>query len=205
MTIPTPGFTSADVATEAGISPPWNSDNAAVLALLADGALPYNSADLAGRSSADYIPNAIDIGNMTSHTADGQGFASVTSNTVTFTGINPSINVTIDTTDAEVNVFASGGGASTYALFYVYVNSTFVGSFEWSRGTNGQTTGISKTMTVNVPNNGTMYMYGEISISAFNNATGGAFATFNVKNASSGNTVLDTLTFSTSATSYTEI
>lgn len=53
MAIPTPAFTSSDVATECQLTTPWSSSHANILATLADGALPYTSAELAGRTFPD--------------------------------------------------------------------------------------------------------------------------------------------------------
>jgi hypothetical protein len=198
MAIPTPAFTSGDVATECSLTPPWAHNAASLLAILADGAVPYTSADLAGRSSSDYIPDAIGWGAIGSHTADDTGFAYADTSRETLTGVNPSISMTVDTTDAEINCTGSVPNAN-YTLD-AYVNGSLVGSVTWSRSGGGQTLGLSRSMTFNVPNNATVLFSSTLGIGGFGNATGGASATFNVKNASNGNAVLDTFTMATSAT-----
>lgn len=148
---------------------------------------------------ADLIPAAIDINDVVSFTADGFGYTDATSNTVTITGVSETISITIDSTDIEANVFALGGGLTANAIFHVYVNGSYVAGTTWARANNGQTTGISKSMTFSVPNNGTIYVFASLELAGFVDGDGGTSGTFSVKNASSGNTVLDTFALSLSA------
>ena len=200
MAIPTPGFTSANVATEAGISPPWNSNNAAVLALLADGALPYNSADLAGRSGADYIPAAVAWADIA---ADDDGSGVGMSNYVytvdqTITGINPAI--TLEISIPAFNVNCSGSQPSVYGYFDIYKNATFVTQLSHNKATSGSST-VAKSTTLSVSSGDVLAfgVYCEVYTGLLGSSGGGG-GTVSVINQSSSNTVLDTFAFTMSAT-----
>lgn len=205
MTLPSSGtITLADIATELSVSLPidLNDSNVRALAGVPSGSIVMPT-DFYGKSNVDLIPGAIDFNNMVSNTSDGFGIAEATSNTVTITGVSEPISITIDSTDIEANVFALGGGLSTGVSFYVYVNGSYAAGTSWTRTTNGQTTGIAKSLTFSVPNNGTIYVYAILQIDGFSDGDGGTSGTFSVKNASSGNAVLDTFTLSLSATVLT--
>lgn len=202
MPIPTPGFTSANVATEAGISPPWNSNNAAVLALLADGALPYNSGDLAGRSATDYIPNAMDWSNIIAPD-DGSGGGTsdyVENSNQTLAGINAAITLQISVPSFNVNRSGASGGV-TAASLDIIKNGTVVSTLTKTiSGTGSSTTSASTTVSVSSGDTLRFAAYCSVS-SALSNASGGGGGTVSVINQSSSNTVLDTFTFSMSADS----
>ena len=197
MTLPASGSISIqDIATELGVSLPLdiNAANVRTLAGVASGNIVMPN-DFWGKSNADLIPNAIDLYDVI--VTGSYGDASGVTNTVTFSGINQAINITIDTTNAEANAFTVGGGANSSIWVYAMVNGAQVGSITWSRSSNGQTTGMSRSMTFSVPVNGTLYLSCDFFTSGINNAgNGGASATLNVKNASRGNTLLDTLVVS---------
>jgi hypothetical protein len=188
MAIPTPGFTSAQVATEAGISVPWNSNNASVLALLADGALPYNSADLAGRSGTDYIPAAVDWDDLLGDDYV-TGTITVTNSNDTISSINPSISLRANVPSMSVN--CTGSGASVTGILSVYVNNTFRTSCTLNKTSPGIVT-AARSCDFTVNNGDTVYFEAELSASAFGSVSAGFDGTVSILNLSSGNTVLDT-------------
>lgn len=199
MTIPTPAFTSADVASECSLSTPWASNAAGLLAVLADGAIPYTSADLAGRSSADYVPNALAWSDFSSTTDDQSGGNYVESITQTLAGINQTITLLVDTSSWSCTV--SGDQPSGSGTLDAYVGGSSVASmslFHSSTGANNGTASRSMTFSVS---NGSVVKFGlTMNVSdGIGYANGGTGATFSVKNNSSGNTVLDTFVASCGA------
>lgn len=132
MTIPSPGFTSANVETEIGASS-FTSATAAVLALVGHGA-PYGSSDLAGKSAyTPMVATATGGGD-----AEGPGTGTVFGLAVSVTGGNPSktYNWIIQSTPAgtaeiisgqgtpecNLDVIAPGGGDTAIAIIYCAVS-----------------------------------------------------------------------------------
>jgi hypothetical protein len=138
-------------------------------------------------TAADYIPTAFNINNVS---VSGTTYAVQDSNTVTITGITTAISLTIDTTDANVN---TTNGATTLTV-YALVNAVEAGSITWTRSTNGSSTAISRSMSISVSNNDTLTISADVAGSGISAGSGGGGATISIKNASSSNTVLDTLT-----------
>lgn len=188
MTIPTPAFTSSDVATECGLSTPWASDAAGLLAVLADGALPYTSADLAGRSSADYVPAALAWNDIYSAGGTG-GYNAGSTNDQTVTGINATITILVELTGMYCNGSADNAFNGDWS-FWAVANGVSTSAISY-----GGFGGTSTSFTFTVANNQVVSFVSQLLVSdqldGAASGQGGA-ATVTIKNQSSGNTVLDT-------------
>jgi hypothetical protein len=201
MPIPTPAFSSSDVATECQLTAPWSSNHANVLATLADGALPYSSSELAGRTFPDYVPTAMNWADI-SAVPDGADagdstYAQNANNTLA--GINQTITLRISVPSFEVNCTGSGGPSVDGSLDIIK-NNTVVATLNKTRSSAGSTTSQANT-TITVASGDTLRFATYCSVGAISStASGGGGGTVSVINQSSGNTVLDTFVFSMSAT-----
>ena len=192
MPIPSPGFTSADVATEFLFTPPWNSNHPNLLTSLADGAIPYTSAELAGRTLVAFVPNAaLNWTDISSTTDDMTGVNNVETNLQVVSGINQTVTIRVDTTNWSC--VATGLGGFSSAVLSAYVNHTFVNSMSILSSNSGAANGtFANSMTFTVVNNDSIKFVLEVEVNGTAYNTGETNATFNVKNQSSANTILDT-------------
>jgi len=201
MPIPTPAFTSGDVATECQLTPPWGSAHANILATLLDGALPYTSAELAGRTFADYVPSAMDWANITAvddGTDTGNSTYAENANN-TLAGINQTLTLEISVPSFEVNC-TGAGSPSVDGNLDIIKNGSVVATLNKTRSSAGSTTSAAST-TITVVSGDTLRFATYCTVSTiFGVASGGGGGTVSVINQSSSNTVLDTFVFSMAAT-----
>jgi len=199
VAIPTPAFTSADVAAEFLFTPPWASNHPNLLSSLADGAIPYTSADLAGRTLICYIPTgALNWTDFSSVTDDLTGSNVVLSNTQVISGINQTVTIRVDTSNWSCT--ATGGGGYSSSILTAYVNHTPVANMRVGSSTSGASTGVAaNSMIFTVVNADVIEFELTTEVSGISYNTGQGGATFTVKNQSSSNTVLDTFVASCAA------
>jgi len=201
MAIPTPAFTSSDVATECQLTPPWGSAHANILATLLDGALPYTSAELAGRTFPDYIPAAMDWANIAAvddGTDTGNSTYAENANN-TLSSINQTLTLQISVPSFEVNC-SGAGSPSVDASLDIIKNNTIVATLNKTRASAGSTTSAAST-TITVVSGDTLRFASYCTVGAVSGtASGGGGGTVSVINQSSGNTVLDTFVFSMACT-----
>lgn len=150
-------------------------------------------------TAADYVPAAVNWANLYVATDDSSGGAYVEEATQTITGINQTITLLIDTTNMGCTV--SGPSPSGDVTVSAIKNGSMANSINISNMTSGASTSTAaRSMTITAVSGDVIKFSIEVSVSdATGYATVQGSATWSVKNASSGNTVLDTFTSSASA------
>ena len=144
----------------------------------------------------DYVPNSIDINNVSA--IGSSGGASANSNQITITGINTSITLSFRTSDAYAVGFdpdqqETGDETDAFLTLDVYVNGSYVSQVAWNSSGGGYTSGFGTLEAdVTVSNNDTVKVVLGIGASGQGPVSGGA--TFAIINESSGNAQLDTFT-----------
>ena len=146
----------------------------------------------------DYIPNAIDLGDLI---ASNSGVTIANTNQITITGISEPITLLFNFVNGEVNHSSGGGGATTSSLS-VLVNGSAANSVSWSQTGTGQTFNIVRAMHVTVNNNDTIRVDGIVdgAAGAAEFGVGGASANVRIYNTSSSNTFLDSFQYTFSVT-----
>lgn len=150
-------------------------------------------------TAADYIPAAVAWSDFSSNTDDLSGYNYVESGTQTITGINQTITLLIDTSSWSCT--ASGPGPNASGTLTAYVNGSTANSVSILSISSGAAAGtFAASMTVSVVSGDVVKFSMDVTVGDFSGyANGGTVATWSVKNASSGNTVLDTFVASCGA------
>lgn len=141
-----------------------------------------------GASSVDLVPDAT-AWNDIYQTGSTGGTTSGSANTVTVTGINTSITLSVTLTGGYCNGAADNGFNADINIWAV------VNGVQSSNITGGQTDSFSPTtFNITVSNNTTVYFAATLNVSDTLDgaASGQAGGTITVRNVSSGSTVLDT-------------
>jgi len=152
---------------------------------------------------ADLIPDAVNWANISQSTFDDTGSLTVDNANQTISGINQTITLTLDTVNGRAEVTPNTVGFGASVIVSVFKNNVFVTSITWNKNTTGADSAtVNRTVNFTVAAGDTIKFRGELNVSGDNltQAVGDVSASFNVKNASSGNTVLDTFTLSLEAT-----
>lgn len=202
MTLPASGsITIAQIATELGVALPLdiNAANVRTLAGKPTGNVIMPT-DFYGKTAADYVPDAMAWGDITAvDDATGGGSSTYAENTnQTLAGINVAITLEISVPSFEVN--CSGNLPNVYGYLDIIKNNIVVGTLSKSRFSAGSTSSAAST-TVSVSSGDTLKFATYCSVGgSTGGSSGGGGGTVSVINQSSSNTVLDTFTFSMSAT-----
>lgn len=145
----------------------------------------------------DYIPNAVDWGNINETGTFGSAFGSNTNQTIA--GINQTITLNISTSNWAAS--HSGEGVNSNVTLAVYKNDVFYDAIGFSPFDTGAVTGTGTgSMNISVSNGDTVNFLASIDVTTeTGSGSATSAATFSVKNASSGNTQLDTFTINLTA------
>lgn len=197
MTLPSSGqITIAMIATELGVSLPLdlNASNVRTLAGKPTGNVVMPT-DFYGKSSTDYVPNSFDVLNIIASGAFGSNYGEGSSNTVTVSGISGPINILFEFNDIYLNV--GGMGQNGSAQIQVVKNTSTSAVLKTYSGTGNK---ANSSNTVSFASGDTFKITANYSVSGgtLGSNNGDFSATVNMKNASSGNTLLDSMTISVS-------
>jgi hypothetical protein len=186
MTLAASGnITLAAISTETGVSLPLELTNATVrrLAGKRTGSVVMPT-DFYSKNMA-LVPNWIDFPSLS---ASGTDEISDTE-TLTVTGNTSAITLSFETTNGEVN---TSSGYSADFEFQIFRNGSYVDGCTWQRLSAGQTTGISRTISIpSVSASDTLTITAVLYVSGLEaGGAAGASATFTIKNTSSASNVV---------------